>query len=353
MTIKRMFDLEQEVGDVIYSMRHGSIVENEDVIHPDIRYNFYRTMNKEAYIVDNEVVTRFRYKPEMQGLVGEPGCFIVKTIYYKAIDIDTLNKYIDFYIALGYSSNNNNEYINKLNQMKEEYRFNANIRLIYFVSEKLLKEHEVIEVDNFTIIKDLQNYATRKQSSKENVGTMIKLFYVDFITPNDNKVINISEDLDIKVPVIKNTDLVEGFYLKVNGKVHRLNKFIGDVKKDLENTVNNINDYAKEKIEKSLNEEVAIKREIRKIAYEKYRNIIDLTKMEIKFKNELETTKYKNELDKASLEHKVSLERASLEHKSKMDESRLNSELALKEMKYQEQQTSSAFGFIRDVLKLL
>ena len=353
MTIKRMFDIEKEINDSVYSVRYGNIVENEDIIYPDIRYNFYRTIEDEIYLMDNEVINRFRYKPELQILMEEKGCYIIKTVYYKAIDVDCLNKYINLYISLGYSNNSNNEYINKLKEMKEEYRFNANIRLIYFISEKIINQHSILDVDNFTIIKNLDEYISSRNSNKVDSGAIIKLFSVDFITSKDSAVINISDDLDIKIPILKNTDLPEGFYIKINDKIHRLNKFIGDVNNELKTTVNNISSYTKDKLEKSLNEEISIKREIRKIAYEKYRNIIDLTKMEIKFKNDLETLKYKNELDKASLEHKVSIERAAAEHKSRLDESKLSAELELKELKYEDQQTSSAFGFIRDVLRLL
>ena len=364
MTIKRMFDTEEEINDTVYSIRHGSIVENEDVVHPDIRYNFYRTMEDEIHLIDNEVISRFRYKPELKILMEERGCYIIKTIYYKAIDVDCLNKYINLYISLGYSNNSNNEYINKLKEMKEEYRFNANIRLIYFVSEKLINQHRIIDVDNFTILKDIGEYASMKNKSNTNLGATIKLFSVDFVTPKDNTIVNISDDLDIKIPIVKNTDLAEGFYIKIDDTVHRLNKFIGDVGNELKTTVNNVASYAKEKLEKSLNDEVNIKREIRKIAYEKYRNIIDLTKMEIKFKNDLETLKYKNDLDKTSLEHKISLERESLAHKNRLEESKAmreaelfeakhSAEMELKDLKYADQQTSSAFGFIRDVLRLL
>ncbi len=348
-----MFGFEQEMEDAIYSVRHGSITESEDVMHPDIRYNFYRTMNDEVYLMDNEVINRFRYKPELQGLMGEPGCFIIKTVYYKSLNVDCINKYINLYISLGYSNNNNNEYINKLNEMKKEYRFNANVRLIYFVSEKLIKEHGVVAVDNFTVIKDLDEYSKKEKKRKDDTGAIIKLFQVDFLTPNESTVVKISEDLDVKIPIIKNTELVEGLYLKIDDKVHRLNKFVGDIASDLKGKVTEMTNYTKDKLEKALDEEINVKREIRKIAYEKYRNIIDLTKMEIKFKNDLETTKYKNELDRTSLEHKVAIERATAEHKGRIDESKLSAELALKELKYEEQQTSSAFGFIKDVLKLL
>jgi len=343
MTIKRMFDTEMVNDDTLYSYRGSNISENEDVVYPNIRYNFYRTSDSEIYLMDNDLVHMFMYKPEMNKILPDKGYFIIKTIYYKGIDIDTIDKFISLYIKLGYSNTNNNEYINKLTEIKENYRFNANIRLIYFIPEKVVNEYKVFNVDSFIIIKDINEYGNKQSKINSNdLGLPIKLFYVDFITPSDSKIIQIDEKVKLRIPIVKNKDLPEGLYLDTDGKEHRLNRFLGDLSDDISTTSNKLASFTKDRLESKVNDEINLKKEIRKIAYEKYRDIIDLTKMEIKFNNDIKTLEYTNDLSLAKAEKDVELSERKLTH-----------EIKLKEMRAEEQQVSSAFGFIKDVLKLL
>ena len=348
MTVKRLFDKEEYYKDNIYSNSvRANLSEVEDAIKPDTRYNFYRTTVDKAYLFDGDVAIPFRYNLNMNGLFSEKGYFIVKTVYYKGLDVTTIEEIVEFYVALGYKHNANNKYIEVIEEQKAEYKFDLNLRVIHFVSERLLEDSGVIDLGNFILSKDLTKLSEyiieeNKERNEELLSRVVKFFYVDNLTKEREKAIKVGHNLDLTMPVVRSKELAEGLHLDIDNKVIPLRRFIGDIRDSIDEEVDKLSDIVSNQIATKINDDITIRQAIRKIAYEKYKDIIDLIKMDAKFKTEAELLRIKTNLDMAKTSNEIKLAK----NKHRYD-------IALQEEKYSSQQVSSVFGFARDIMKLI
>ena len=348
MTIKRLLDSEEYYKDKIYSTTTTtSLSEIDDIIQPAIRYNFYKTSNSKAYVFDNDVVNVFKNKYSFNAVFQEKGFYIVKTVYYRSLDIDTVNEIIDFYIALGYKFNGNNFYLETLEKHKEDFNPNLNIRLVYFISEDILDKYSILPIDNFIVTKDLKKIIEDREvkdikNEIDEKGLVCKLFYIDNLTNKPTKKIKIDDKIKIDVPIIKDENSSEGLHMAIGNKEFSLNKFIGDVRDSITEVSDKLNKILEDKIATKVSDDLTLRKEIRKIAYEKYKDIIELVKMDTKFKNEKELLEFKSNLERSKYENEMRLAREKALY-----------EQQTREFKYEQQQTSSLLGFARDILKLL
>jgi len=348
MTVKRILDNEEYYNDKFYSTNIiTNISEIEDVIQPSIRYNFYRTSDIKAYAFDNDIVNVFKPKYSFNAIFQEKGFYIIKTIYYKNLDIDTIKEILDFYIGLGYKFNGNNFYIETLEKHIENFNPNLNIRLVYFISEDLIKKYSIIPIDNFIITDNLRKVIEDREvrdvrKEIEEKGLVCRLFYVDNMTNKPVKKIKINDKIKLDVPVIRDTDNSEGLHMAVGKNEFSLNKFIGDVRDSITEVSDKLATAVDDIVNTKVTDDLTLRKEIRKIAYEKYKDIIELVKLDTKFKNEKELLKFKSNLERSKYEEEARLmrEKAMYEHQAR-------------EFKYEQQQTSSLLGFARDILKLL
>jgi len=343
MSVKRMIDTETFYNDAIYSrFSKTSLSLVDDVVNPAIRYNFYRTTNKKAFIYDNDIVHIFTSNFELNSMFEEKGFFIIKTVYYKNLDLDTIKSIIKTYIGLGYKFNGNNTYIEKLEELEENYTYSTNMRFVYFISEELLEEHNgIIHLENFIITDDLDKIV-ENHHIEEDINYNFKFFYVDNLSKDKNRELEITDNVKLDIPVLKDSSLTEGLYLKAGDKLHFINEFIGDVGSNIKDTLNNIKVKVVDNVNTVVNDNLNIKKEIRKIAYEKYKDIIDLVKQEIKMENDVELLKLKSSIERS----KANAEIEAIREKSYNDR-------LVAEAKYDNTRVSSAFGFIKDIIKLI
>jgi len=103
------------------------------------------------------------------------------------------------------------------------------------------------------------------------------------------------------------------------------------LKQDLNTAINKYNNNL-------VKEEIGIKKDLRKIAYEKYRNMLDLIAMLMKADNDVTIAEYKLKSDS----YKLAMEKVKTEKEM----------LAIQE-KYRNQEFSTILSFVKDIFKFI
>ena len=340
MSVKRAIDQELVSKDFVYSKRNEPISVNDDVIYPSIRYNFYRTAEKDIFIKDDDIIYKFKYKPEMYKVFNEPGYFIIKTVYYKDMRVDELNEIIDFYTYNGYM-NNDLSITEKIKELRNNLRTTANIRLIYFFKESDVETLKYKKVDNFIIIPDLKEYVNNLKEIEEfNKAAIVKLFYVDLLETKEKKELNI--DKSLSVPVIRTDKLKKGLYIGIDDKFINIDELINRKSDLIIEAIKDLANKSKEITNEIIGENINIKREVRKIVHEKYRDLFSLIKEQIKYENELKTAEFKLAMDKEKVEKEIELM-----------EKKFMQEIIAKEQKSDHSLTLNAMSLLKEIFKLI